>query len=326
MAMARGMSICLDVGITQTRAWAVKSREIVGRAKILEGIRGAATDENRPAAMAAIQRVIAECLGGKTLRGEVDFIAAAGMITSELGPYPLDHIQGPAGMKRLSERVVQTHLPIDAQVPFFLVPGIRFGNDFDFDRNDSLRGEETLVMGMLASGHLAPGDALLNLGSHWKLISTNAASEIAESYTGMGGELMLAVSRETILKSNLPKDRPEELVVDAIKTGRERAARHGIGRTLFLSRMDSQRRGLTAEESYWQLAGALIEDSLIGLRHFLKRSARAGISGYRPLAEAWADALRQLGIESRIFSEDEIEIAFCAGLKCIVASRNEQAK
>lgn len=63
---------------------------------------------------------------------------------------------------------------------------------------------------------------------------------------------MLAVSRETILKSNLPGERPEEILADALSAGRERASRYGLARTLFLSHMDSQRRGLSAAQAYWQ--------------------------------------------------------------------------
>ena len=324
-----GISICLDVGITQTRAWALRSGHIVARAKVLEGIRGSVIHGSRKPATSAIEQVISACLreidGNLSLR-TVEFISAAGMVTSELGPYPLAHIQGPAGVERLSENVVQRQLSAETPVPLFLVPGIRFGDERDSDASDAIRGEETLVMGMLAGGHLAPGDALLNLGSHWKLIRTNADSEIVGSYTGMGGELMLAVSRETILKSNLPSERPDEVLADALRLGRERASRYGLSRTLFLSRMDSQRRGLTAAEAYWQLAGALIEDSLVGLKDLLRGLRRIGISGYRPLAEAWAGILSQLGIESRIFSDSEIEDPFCAGLYGIVAPRHRAAE
>ncbi len=319
-----GIHICLDVGITQTRAWALTGGEIVARARVLEGIRGSISSEDRMPAIHAIQNVIAECLeqidGGAA--GGIGFISAAGMATSELGPFPLSHIQGPAGVKRLSENVACRQFSAGRQIPLFLVPGIRF--DGDGEASDAIRGEETLVMGMLARGHLTPGDALLNLGSHWKLIRTNTDSEIIESRTGIGGELMLAVSRETILKSNLPVERPSDLIEEALTKGRQRASQYGLGRTLFLSRMDSQRRGLTSPQAYWQLAGALIEDALTGLRSSLKGIRRLGISGYAPLAKAWSIALAELGIESRIFTDEEIESSFCAGLREIVAVHREQ--
>ncbi|HMI52029.1 MAG TPA: 2-dehydro-3-deoxygalactonokinase [Candidatus Saccharimonadales bacterium] len=323
-----GISICLDVGITQTRAWALQSGNIVAKAKVFEGIRGSIANENRAPAINAIHAVIVECLekmDGTQNFSALDFISAAGMITSELGPYPVSHIPGPAGMQQLSANIAQRYFSTDRQIPLYLVPGIRFGNDCDPDASDAIRGEETLVMGMLAIGHLAPGDALLNLGSHWKFIGTNTASEIIDSYTGMGGELMLAVSRETILKNNLPSERPDEFLEHALKTGRDRASRYGLSRTLFLSRMDSQRRALPPQEIYWQLAGALIYDALVGLRLRLAGVKRLGISGYLPLAQAWAETLSPLGIESRIFSDDEVESSFCAGLRGIVAAHCRQS-
>lgn len=321
------ISLCLDVGITHTRAWGFRSGEIIARAKTLEGIRGSAGRQDRTPALNAIANVISECRRKiKELEDgtPLDRISAAGMVTSELGPFPVDHIQGPAGITQLAENVVDKGYLKDLQASLLLVPGIRFGSSSDYNASDAIRGEETLVMGLLARGSLHPGDALLNLGSHWKLITTNAKSEIVESYTGIGGELIFAVSRETILKSILPSDRPSQLLLDSLREGRERSASYGLGRTLFLSRMDSQRRNSNSDQAYWQLVGAVIEDSLRGLRSRLHRVKRIGIAGYAPLAQAWADTMSELGIRAEIFPENEIEISFCAGLERIAGHGYER--
>lgn len=318
------ISLFLDVGITHTRAWAFRSGEIIARAKKLEGIRGSASGQDRTLAMHAIANVVSECRQKIKELGNgspVDFISAAGMITSELGPFPVDHIQGPAGQKQLSEKVVEIGYLGDLQAKLLLVPGIRFGTAGDYDANDAIRGEETLIVGLLARGSLRAGDVLLNLGSHWKLIGTDAKAEIVESYTGIGGELMLAVSRETILKNILPSERPSRLFADSLREGRQRSARYGLGRTLFLSRMDSQRRNVNSDQAYWQVAGALIEDNLRGLRKSLQQAKRIGITGYPPLADAWAEALTEIGIEPQILSEMEVEISFCTGLERIACHR-----
>lgn len=318
------ISLCLDVGITHTRAWGFRSGEIIARAKALEGIRGSAGRQDRTPALNAIANVISECrLKIKELENgtPLDRISAAGMVTSELGPFPVDHIQGPAGITQLSENVVDKGYLKDLQAHLLLVPGIRFGSAGEDDASDAIRGEETLVMGLLARGSLGPGDALLNLGSHWKLIGINAKSEIVESYTGIGGELMLAVSRETILKNILPDERPSRLISASLRKGRERGARYGLDRTLFLSRLDSQRRNATSDQIYWQLAGAVIEDSLRGLRQRLQQFKRVGITGYPPLVEAWAEVLSEIGIEPQSISEIEVELSFCTGLERIAAYR-----
>jgi 2-dehydro-3-deoxygalactonokinase len=311
-----GINICLDVGITQTRAWAMESGWIVAQARTFEGIRGSIAHENRSPALDAIRHVIAECLK-QVDGGRLDSVLAAGMATSELGPFPLSHIASPAGLKQLSDNVVQRSFPGEPSIPLFLVPGIRFGTDSD--SNDAIRGEETLIVGLLAGGRFAPGDALLNLGSHWKLIRTNPESQIIDSFTGNGGELMMAISRETILKSILPKERPHEVLMDAVQTGRDRSKRYGLARTLFLSRMDTQRNNLTSAQTYWQVAGALIEDALVAFRPRLSEISRLVISGHLPLSQAWAAALCESGIESRVLTEEEVEQSFCIGLNKIVS-------
>jgi len=320
---ANGINICLDVGITQTRAWALESGKIVAQAKTFEGIRGSITTENRSPALNAIRQVIAECLKQIDCNGldrKLDFVSAAGMATSELGPFPLSHISGPAGLKELSRHVARREFPAKPSIPLFLVPGIRFGSDCD--SLDAIRGEETLVMGFLVSGILSPGDALLNLGSHWKLIRTNSESQIVDSLTGTGGELMLAISRETILKGNLPHERPLEVLDEALQTGRERAARHGLGRTLFLTRMDSQHHNLSPDQAYWQLTGALLEDALVAFRPQLRGITRLLISGHIPLATAWARTLSKFGMQIRVLTEEEVEKSFCAGLGEIISGAN----
>ena len=130
---------------------------------------------------------------------------------------------------------------------------------------------------------------------------------------------MLAVSKETILKSNLPSERPASLISESMREGRRRCAHYGLSRTLFLLRMDSQRRNLTSNQLYWQMAGAVIEDTMRGLRDHLHSLKQIGISGYIPLAEAWAETLSHTGIATRIFSENDLEDSFCTGLGRIVA-------
>ncbi len=314
------LRVCLDVGITQTRAWLMRGSEIVSRASVMQGIRGGFITGSQQHALQGIDGAVDECLkrAGITVDGApIECLAAAGMVTSELGPYHVPHLQGPCGAPELAAGVVATRHAGRLDAPLFLVPGIRFGVDGACDGNDAMRGEETLIAGLLALQRMAPGDALLNLGSHWKLIGTDALGRIADSFTSVGGELIFAIARETILKGSLPPERPLEVALPDVMTGSRRAREHGLARALFLTRMDAQRAGLGVEGAYWQVAGAVIGDSAAGI---VKRAGQGGvrIAGFAPLAQAWKHVLGEEGVDARLLGEAEVEQAFCAGLVTIV--------
>jgi 2-dehydro-3-deoxygalactonokinase len=318
--MSKSFKLCLDVGITQTRVWLLKEREIVARASILQGIR-----EGAEAATASIERAIQQCLQNAGLSGpiQVDYIAAAGMVTSELGPYALPHLRGASSTTRFADNIEERRYSGCVEAPLFLIRGLRFGDDSHPDERDAMRGEEALFVGLLARGVLENGQSLLNLGSHWKLILSNSKGEIEASYTGIGGELALAISRETILKSALPEARPTRLDTEHLDRGRARSMEYGLGRALFLLRMDTQNETISQAQAYWQMLGAIIGDALPFLTQRAQRTAggHVAIAGYPALAQAWARALDCQQVTSRLLTDAEVEQSFCAGLVHIVERR-----
>src|SRR5579871_7066412 len=121
------INLCLDVGITNTRAWAFRSGEIIARSKTLEGIRGSAGRQDSVPAREAMEKVISDCRRQikELAHGvPVDLISTAGMVTSELGPFPVNHIQGPAGLKQLAENVLEKGYVEYLQANLIVVPGI----------------------------------------------------------------------------------------------------------------------------------------------------------------------------------------------------------
>jgi 2-dehydro-3-deoxygalactonokinase len=315
--------ICLDVGITQTRAWLMRDGEIIARASEMQGIRGGFISGSHHGALQSIDDAIAACLQAAGIRAEdarIECVAVAGMVTSELGPYPVAHLDGPGNAQDLAVGVVVREVSGIVIAPLFLVPGIRFGGDGASEANDAMRGEETLIVGLLDKGLMQPGEALLNLGSHWKLIRTDVSATIVDSYTGIGGELIFAIARETILKGALPAERPRDVSMVDVNQGLDRARKDGLGRALFLTRMDAQRAALPAERAYWQVVGAVIGDSESGILERVRGSGvhRVCVAGYPALGEAWREVLRQEGVTAQFLTELVVENAFCAGLMKIV--------
>jgi 2-dehydro-3-deoxygalactonokinase len=320
------LQICLDVGITQTRAWLRSAGDLLAHARTMEGIRSGFVKGSRQEAVAAIDHAIGECLrqaGIPPEAADVEWLAAAGMVTSELGPYTVPHLDAPCGVAELTAGLERRQYRGIVTAPIYLVPGIRFGSPAEPDSKDAMRGEETLIAGLLAQELLQPGEPLLNLGSHWKLVETDTAGRVTKSLTGLGGEMIFALARETILKGSLPEERPQSVDLDSVEVGRKRAQNHGLGRALFLIRMDAVRDQVPPDACYWQLAGAVIEDFRPGVFQAGSQSgcAKVGIAGYGPLAEAWTQALAAHGLEARVFSSVEVDGAFCAGLAAVVGDR-----
>lgn len=366
-----GLHVCLDVGITQTRAWLRRGGACLAQARTMEGIRSGFVSGSSHQAVVAIDGAVAECLRQAGVEpGAVEWLAAAGMVTSELGPYPVAHLDAPGGLAELAAGIERREYRGVVDAPLYLVAGIRFGalagrgvkpfeaapggaglagrgndaakNDAGDGGKDAMRGEETLVMGLLAEGLLEAGEPLLNLGSHWKLVGTDASGRITDSFTGLGGEMIFAVARESILKGSLPAERPEAVSLAAVEAGRSRAKAEGLGRALFQTRMDAVRAGLPPDECYWQVAGAVIGDFLPAV---VRRAAHAskgranmaqgssglagtkqvGIAGFGPLAQAWAASLEEYGIAARLLTAEQVDAAFCAGLERLVERRNGAA-
>ncbi len=201
MKPVAGTLLLLDVGSTNTRAWLVADGAVIERRTAPVGVRDTAISGSDTASPAGLAALVAEL----SLVRAPAMIAAAGMITSAQGLREVPHVPAPASLTELVRHAVLHRDAAIATVPILLVPGVRTtGAALDLTA-DVMRGEETLVVGLLATGRLMAGECLLNAGSHWKLIETDSASRIVRSRTSLGGELMHAVQAHTLLSASLPQ-------------------------------------------------------------------------------------------------------------------------
>jgi 2-keto-3-deoxy-galactonokinase len=185
-----------------------------------------------------------------------------------------------------------------------------------------MRGEETLCLGLAASGLLGPRSTLLNLGSHWKLIRLDAETRIESSVTSLSGELIHATQTQTILAGSVPGSRPEVIDPDWMRFGMAEQRRSGTARALFCVRLLEQRSTSTPEERLAYLIGVYIAadlDAMLG-RGLMVPGESIVIAGGEALAAAWATALAEHSIGARLLSDGEIEQGLLAGLRAIAAS------
>ena len=166
-------------------------------------------------------------------------LVAAGMLSSEVGLVTVPHVLAPAGLDDLARGVAVVSLPEVAAMPIHVVPGVRTpaadGPDGWFEA-DVMRGEECETLGaytaLAADGRVgsSPCPVFLWPGSHTKLVEVDGSGRITRSHTTLGGELLQAVARHTLLAASLPDPLPDEPDPDAVAAGARAVEQQGLGR------------------------------------------------------------------------------------------------
>lgn len=315
---------CVDMGTTRTRVWLVVGGQIRERKAADFGVR----DRRAAQHSNTIEEKFCGLLAETAARAEFapSRIVAAGMIGSPSGLCAVAHVPAPAGLAELASNVQMLRIPSVSPLPIFVVPGVRTEADGhsieDIESGDLMRGEESLCMGLLASGRLRRGDALLNLGSHWKWIAIDSERRIARSRTSLTGELIHAVQANTLLATALPQYRPERLDGEWLQRGAKMAKAEGLTRALFCVRLLEQAQTGTAEDRLSYLYGAVLESeaSAVANSQFFRGVRNVLIAGAPAIGAAWASRLAQLGWSGSVLTEADVEQAYLAGLRAIVNS------
>ena len=312
-------SICVDMGTTNTRVWIVKNQNIVNRISERVGLRDAVREGNKSMVRDTLARLVATARSrAAELELEVDCVLAAGMLTSRLGLCEVPHIVAPAGEEELAGSLYEFSDPRVTDLPMYLVPGVRSGPPSpvleDLENTDLIRGEETIVVGLVQAGILFPNTTLLNLGSHWKAMAIDENYRIASSFTTLSGEFIHALQLQTVLSSALPRGRFEEMDPEWLDRGRSFESRNGTGRTMFGVRLLEQIFGIGPAALSSFLLGAMVESDLRGMERagFLKGSI--SIIGEGAAPEAWQRILETTGRKSEHLAGAVVEQGFARGL------------
>lgn len=314
--------VCVDAGTTNTRAWLVDRERVLARRETAVGARDTARDGHDGRLREALRALIGEVQAS----GDATCVAAAGMITSPQGLCEVPHILGPAGAGELAGAAVVRSLDDVTPLPFLFVPGVktseRRGASGGIGGGDVMRGEETLCVGLLARGALVPGGALLNLGSHWKLVRIDPRGRVEWSITSLAGELMQAARTQTLLASGLPEGAPAPLDEASFRDGMAEARRSGLSRALFCVRLLELSRASRAEQRLSFLIGAFVATDLDHLKASGALAAgTVAVSGGEKLGGAWSRALEAEGLRVRELSPGDVEDGLLAGLGAIVRAR-----
>jgi 2-dehydro-3-deoxygalactonokinase len=242
------------------------------------------------------------------------------MLTSRQGLVEVPYVVAPASAKELRAAVKRIVLPELFEIPFALVPGVhtlqRPGAPLGVPGSDVMRGEETLCMGLIQLGLMRPGDCLLNLGSHWKLIQVDAEGRIAWSFTSLAGELLHATRRETVLASALPEGSLSTLDVPSFEEGMAELRRSGLSRAFFCLRLFEIAGGRAAAQQLSFAVGVLVASDLDAWRRSGSMPrGRVLIAGGDRVAGAWSVALGSTSCAAVELSRADVESGFLAGLR-----------
>ncbi len=224
--------ITIDGGTTNTRIRLVKNLEVIDTISLGFGAR-AGIDGN-DALKIGIKDAISSFLEKHTLSAsDIECVLAAGMITCEFGLCKLDHIIAPAGLLELNKNMHKTSFPEISGIPFVFIRGIKTGCS-SLASADMMRGEEAELMGIIDTSY---GKCVYVLpGSHSKIIKTDEAGRITDFSTMLTGEMIAALSQNTILKDAVDLsvlEIDEKFLLD----GYGYAIEHGINEALFKVRI-----------------------------------------------------------------------------------------
>ena len=254
--------ITIDGGTTNTRLSLVIDNVITDTVKY--NIGALVGGDDKCAFKNTLKEGIGKLLERNSVRAEeICRILASGMITSEAGICTLDHICTPCGIEEMSKNMYETVMPEISDIPFVFSRGVKTGS-CELERLDVMRGEETELLGL--SEKVEKNCLYVLPGSHSKLIYTDDSGRIADISTALTGELISAVSRNTILKNSVSLNFAS-LNEEYLKFGYAYAKKNGITGAFFKVRVLDKFLHRSGDETYSFFIGSALQseiDNMIG--------------------------------------------------------------
>ncbi len=249
--------ITIDGGTTNTRISLVCDFNVIDTLKYSVG----AASESKESGLLknTVAKGITDILDRNNMcEGDVERILASGMITSEFGLCLLEHLTTPCGVRELAVAMHEVVLEDISKIPFVFARGVKTSGK-KFECFDMMRGEETELMGIAEK---LEADCLYVLpGSHSKLVLTDNEEKICEFSTELTGELISAVSNDTILRNSV--DLNTKTIDEAyLQKGYAFAKEKGINAAFFKVRILDKLLGCSKEEIYSFFIGAALEPEI----------------------------------------------------------------
>ena len=290
--------ITIDGGTTNTRVSLVEDMRVVASKRISRGAKAGIDD--RDGLKVALKDAISDILSENSLsEQDVAKVLASGMITSEFGLYEVPHVIAPAGIRELHDTMVEVFFPEICSVPFVFIRGVKVLGG-ELSEIDIIRGEETELVGIMND---CMGECVYILpGSHSKLIKTDECGRIAEFSTMLTGEMIAALSGNTILKDAVDLS-INDYDVEHLCFGYTYALEKGLNNALFKVRILKNVMKKSPIEVYSFFIGAVLSGEI---REILSLDTkRVVIGGRAQIKNATAILLEKFSDKDVVIIDDE---------------------
>lgn len=247
----------------------------------------------------------------------VERVYACGMIGSNIGWLDAGYVECPVALAGLADEMRPAQI---GDVALHIVPGLACRRSHDH-APDIMRGEETELFGLLASGRLPASGVVALPGTHTKWVRIED-SQVQEFVTAMSGEIFDRLTAAGLLASIV--DGPA-VVGPAFFQGVHDGAKRetGLGTQLFGARACVIRGDLQRSEGASYLRGLLIGSEVADARALFPHMAQASIPlvGAEHVVELYCSALNALGLAGHCL---ESRHAICHGFLALDALRLAQ--
>lgn len=277
--------ICIDGGTSNTRINLAVNNKVLDTVKGNIGV-GNNTPENiKEFLKLGINTVLTR---NNLNQSDITCVLASGMITSERGICCLKHINAPAGIEELHNAMQQKLFKDICNIPFYFVCGVKV-NCNNFETADMMRGEETELIGLTEqpekeSIYILPG-------SHSKIIKTDITGRISDFSTMFTGEMLVALSNNTVLK-NLIDIKNSNLNIEFLLKGYNYCKQYGINNALFKTRVLNTLFEKSKDECYSFFMGTVLQSEI---EEILKiNSKKIIIGGRQQLKQAMYEILSRV--------------------------------
>ena len=324
--------ITIDAGTTNTRVVLLdESGKVQAVEKRETGVRKTAIDGNNR----KLKQAVKECIAGVMDKCGVTYdaitiVIASGMITSNVGLVEVPHIPAPAGIEELAKHVKPILLEEVCPVPIWFIPGVKNTAEEislqNYEKMDIMRGEEAETIAVIEDMPAGKPMVLVLPGSHTKFVAVDENKKITGCLTSITGELLAAVTNNTILADAVDRQFVENYEKDMVLVGYENAKNNGLGRACFSCRILNQFVMKDPQKLANYLLGAVLESDLRAVQNsqavHADKTTTMIVAGKNPLRQAIVDILEAEGAFGEViaFSETKEIPLSCLGA-CLIAKK-----
>lgn len=313
-------TILIDSGTTNSRLRLVNrgSSEILDQLKINIGVRNTAIDGNNDQLKNSLKDAIQEILERNSLvPKDIRYMVASGMITSNLGVHEVPHITGPASFDDFARKSVVIKLEEFFLIPCIFVPGMKNATEevsdplIHINDYDVMRGEEVESIGLLKQIEVQGNGIMVLPGSHTKYVAVDNQKNLQSCLSTLGGEILHAIQKETILSNSLQKDLVKEIDIDMLEKGYEASKKYGFTRSFYHIRLLQMFSDLNENQRANYFVGAVIHDDIKALMQTVEKNEVDWVivGGSNPLRKVFVHLLKHLRNGWRIIEATDRQVA-----------------